>query len=155
MNGKTVEELKEMLDTISDHDLPDEITRRLLAIMILTNTDSINTLTKTLEKNHEELTDRFIGLEDKFETHAEHDEDFRNGVFKELEDLKEDRKDNPTIIQWVKVHPKKFGSILLGLFLLFNVWFVSGIRYTVVYTTLNLLRLPTEFIETVLEFLFK
>ena len=154
MNGNTVEDLKRMLDEIPEEDLPTDVTRRLLAIMILTNTDSINSLTEAVEKNHREITSLFTDMNSNFTEHVEREEELKVSVFKEIEDLKEQRKNNPTICEWIKAHPKKTIVFSLGIFLLSNIWFVSGIRYWVTYTILHLFKFQPEFIHKVLDLLF-
>ena len=122
--------------------------------MITTNTDAIKKLSESMEKNHQELMALFTCLDDNFNEHTRIGEDFRNGVYGELNKLKEDRQKNPTLFEWVKQYPKRFVSIISGVFLLANVWFISGIRYTVTLSILHFFRLPDDVIDQILQVLF-
>jgi len=154
MNGQTVEELKNMLDDVDDSILPDEITRKLLAIMIITNTDSMCKLTAVVQDNHKEVMKLIKHLDDRGMSNMEWGEGAAEKLSGDIECIKKDRKRNPTMIEWIRKHPKKLTFGLVIAFLISNVWFISGIRYTVTFTVLNFLRFSPEFIDQVMNLLF-
>jgi len=154
-NGRTIAELKNMLEEVQDENIPEEVNRRLLALMIMTNTDSINKLTENLSKNHEELTELFKSLDAKINEHIEWGEQSAQDFEEEVSKLKKEMEENPTFFKALKTHPKKFAIGILGVFLLLNMWFVSGLRYIVLELSLHLIGIPDSMIEEIMQVFFK
>lgn len=153
-NGHTIDNLNEMLNSVTN----DEISRRVLAVMILTNTETIEKLKKeileSLENTHTEILDSVAAIDLKVDTHMVTAKDRCIDVTTHLSEIQEDLDTNLTLFTWIKTNKKKSSLILVMSILISNLWFISGLRYWTTVTLLQLLNLPNDTIDQIILLLF-
>lgn len=160
-NGELSTELQDLIER-AEGEIPQEITNKILSIMIEDTNRSIRKIRgetkESLNLTKNEIMDSITQMEDKVLNELSILSEKVSCNTTTISEIQKEQKEYPSISKWTTNHKKQSLIIVTAFFLVSQLWFVSGFRYIILSSLLylagKLFGLPAETIESILGLLF-